>query len=258
MKEPNFFSRHYDRGMAYYEQFFPPRSPDRIRMDASTSYTFPHFPEALPRLAKASPDALVVYVVRDPLERAYSHYRHNRHYFEVEKAETFGAGLRASPVFLGASDFEHWLGKLHELFGSERVLAVPFDMLTTDIAEVATVICDRLGLESEWSQDASSKAEAYQNNVVTFRNSFFRTISDRVRQSSIYGPIRRAIGPQRIRRLRDLMTKQVTPPTLDEALGTCDPEQLDEVHALADRARRAVTAKLSAQDELLGLNWANR
>ena len=55
VKEPNFYSRYLDKGEAWYDDLFPPRAPGHLRLDASVSYTFPHFPDALAALAKASP-----------------------------------------------------------------------------------------------------------------------------------------------------------------------------------------------------------
>ena len=62
VKEPNFFSREYGRGHEWYESLYEPRREGVYRLDASTSTTFPQFPEALSRLAAAAADAFVVRV----------------------------------------------------------------------------------------------------------------------------------------------------------------------------------------------------
>lgn len=256
VKEPNFFSRHYDRGFDWYAEHFAAPRPGVVRMDASTTYTFPQFPDALPRLAKADPN-LVVYVVRDPLERAYSHYRHNRHYFEIEDADDFGAAVRDNPLFLGTSDFTHWLSKLHELFDDDRVLVAPFDLISEDCAYVASTICGKLGLDP-WINQSQDNATAHKNNVVSFRNGALRVISDKMRQSSVYPAVRKTIGPARIRKIRSMLTKEIPAPTLEEALAGCDASLRDELAAFSQATRAAVDAELAAQDERLGLDWRSR
>ena len=76
-KEPQFFTTRWARGIGWYESLFA-RAGDAIaRGDASTSYTdYPRKPEAAERMATVTPDALLVYVVRDPIQRMRSHYRH--------------------------------------------------------------------------------------------------------------------------------------------------------------------------------------
>jgi hypothetical protein len=76
-KEPQFFTTRWDRGLAWYEGLFDPAGDALARGDASTSYTdFPRKPEAPQRMAEVVPDIKLVYVVRDPVARMRSHYRH--------------------------------------------------------------------------------------------------------------------------------------------------------------------------------------
>jgi len=88
-KEPDFFTRHFDKGLDWYKQCFS--SLDEILIDASTSYTSRPLPEinendkvngenplvGVPeRMHQCSPDAKLIYIVRDPVKRAYSGYWH--------------------------------------------------------------------------------------------------------------------------------------------------------------------------------------
>ena len=51
VKEPNYYSREFERGRSWYDGLYAPSTPGMYRLDASTSLTFPQFPEALGRLA---------------------------------------------------------------------------------------------------------------------------------------------------------------------------------------------------------------
>jgi Sulfotransferase domain len=73
-KEVSFFDRHWWRGEAWYRGQFPLRSGRRLVGEASPSYLF--HPLAPERVRSLVPDAKLVALVRDPVDRAYSHYQH--------------------------------------------------------------------------------------------------------------------------------------------------------------------------------------
>ena len=78
-KEPGFFSRdeRYARGLDWYRELFTDAQPEQLCGEASTCYSrWPHFENAAPRIAADVPGAKLLYITRDPVERAYSHYRH--------------------------------------------------------------------------------------------------------------------------------------------------------------------------------------
>jgi hypothetical protein len=82
-KELRFFDLNYHRGMAWYRSRFPLRLyRDLMRSrgvglvvgEASPDYLFhPHAPR---RVREALPEVKLIVLLRDPIERAYSHYWH--------------------------------------------------------------------------------------------------------------------------------------------------------------------------------------
>src|SRR5262245_31904466 len=73
-KEVSFFDRHWWRGERWYRGQFPLRSRERIVGEASPSYLF--HPLAPERARAVVPDARLLAVLRDPVDRAYSQYQH--------------------------------------------------------------------------------------------------------------------------------------------------------------------------------------
>jgi hypothetical protein len=81
-KELHFFDEHYARGLDWYRMFFPlaaqrtvarTRGRDLIAGEATPYYLFhPAVPE---RVAASLPDVRLIALLRDPIERAYSHYQ---------------------------------------------------------------------------------------------------------------------------------------------------------------------------------------
>ncbi len=72
-KEVSYFDRHYARGRAWYRGNFPVRDGGLVG-EASPSYLF--HPLAPERAAALVPGARLIAILRDPVERAYSHYQH--------------------------------------------------------------------------------------------------------------------------------------------------------------------------------------
>src|SRR5258706_1394558 len=78
-KEPGFFSwdDKYSRGWNWYEALFSDAEGKLAIGEASTFYTKQMlFPEASHRIARHLPDAKLIYVVRNPIVRIESHWRH--------------------------------------------------------------------------------------------------------------------------------------------------------------------------------------
>lgn len=254
VKEPNYFSRHLERGEQWYDGLFEPRTNGLLRMDASMSYTFPQFPEALARLAETSPAPTLLYAVREPTARALSHYQLNSDYFRREKAADFGAALRSNPVYAGAGDYQRWLAALAEHFPASQRLVIPFRLITTESMDVATVICRMLGIEP--LDTGVLRDDTHRNDVVAMRYTSMLKVRQFVKQSGAYPMVRRTLGADRLRRARAMLTRPVVRQPLEEALQTCTDAQLAELDSLYTRAQGAVALALEEQDAAHGLSWS--
>ena len=76
-KEPEFFARDdlYGAGLESYAALFADARPGQVTGEASTLYSLsPFFPEAPARIKAHVPDAKLIYILREPVSRAYSFY----------------------------------------------------------------------------------------------------------------------------------------------------------------------------------------
>lgn len=95
-KELHFFDRHFDRGLDWYaEQFTPGR---RHQHSGETTPSYMYKEGARKRLIATLPDARIVMILRNPADRAYSHYWHDVRRLEQERRsqpvpDTFEAAL---------------------------------------------------------------------------------------------------------------------------------------------------------------------
>ena len=77
-KEVHYYDFQYQRGKKWYRSFFPVRSKDKDMLygEASPYYFFhPLVPE---RIYKDNPNIKLILLLRDPADRAYSHYQMER------------------------------------------------------------------------------------------------------------------------------------------------------------------------------------
>lgn len=76
-KEPEFFARddHYGQGIESYATLFEDAAPHQIAGEASTLYSLaPFFGQTAARISQHVPQAKLIYVLREPVGRAYSFY----------------------------------------------------------------------------------------------------------------------------------------------------------------------------------------
>jgi hypothetical protein len=88
IKEPHYFSEYYDRGASYYNtiadylRLFSACPEGALAGDASTSYLYSV--TAAERIRELNPQAKIMAVLRNPVDRAYSFYWYNRRNFVEE------------------------------------------------------------------------------------------------------------------------------------------------------------------------------
>jgi Sulfotransferase domain len=73
-KEVSFFDRHWTKGEAWYRGQLPLHGEGKLVGEASPSYVF--HPLAPARVHSLVPDVRLVVLLREPGDRAYSHYQH--------------------------------------------------------------------------------------------------------------------------------------------------------------------------------------
>lgn len=77
-KEVHYFDLYFDRGLNWYQAHFP-RSGSLARTGSKTGETSPYYlfhPEAPRRAARQLAGARIIAILRDPVDRTYSHYWH--------------------------------------------------------------------------------------------------------------------------------------------------------------------------------------
>ncbi|MFP3938691.1 MAG: sulfotransferase [Thermoanaerobaculia bacterium] len=76
-KEPHYFSERWSRGERWYASLFPASPKEALTFEASQSYSHPDLAnEVAARIRKTLPEVRLIFVLRHPVARARSEYRH--------------------------------------------------------------------------------------------------------------------------------------------------------------------------------------
>lgn len=115
-----------DKGLRTYTGLFTTALPDQLCGEASTTYTRePRYTGAAARaLQICGPGLKLIYVVRDPFERAVSHYRYA--FLRGRTKAGPEAELLGNPEYAQVSDYARQLAPWRETFGDEAILIVNF------------------------------------------------------------------------------------------------------------------------------------
>ena len=151
LKEPQFFSRDdvFALGSAWYDGLFTNARPDQICGEASTCYSrsaaYPHCAE---RIWNHAPQAKLIYLLRHPVDRAYSHYAHRmkERFRQGRAAVTFRHFLEEDKEALDAGLYLKQIERYLEYFPATQLRCVLFDEFVSDPAGTLFEIQDFLGL----------------------------------------------------------------------------------------------------------------
>jgi len=191
-KEPQFFSLDtvFDRGFDWYRSLFA-EAGARTCGDASTCYSrAPHFGDVAKRIYAALPDARLVYLVRHPVDRAYSHYRHEAQARMVAGAlpvPSFEEMLEESREIADASDYWMQLEQYRVYYPPEQIHILRLEDLLVRPGEVLGDLQHFLGVR-RLSEDSAppKRSNAFGDKIA--RNEMHSIVSA-VRQSSWLGSV---------------------------------------------------------------------
>ena len=166
-KEIHYFSMYPTRGLDWYRDQFPDRPDSVLSIDASPTYfdvaTMPTIPAYI---KTAVPDARIILIVRDPVDRAISHFQHLRQVSHKELLTGIDANeflsrplercytqKEPSDSLLGLvldfSLYDDKFGNYVNVFGREAILVLQNAALRQDAENTMRQVFSHCGLE--WS-----------------------------------------------------------------------------------------------------------
>jgi hypothetical protein len=122
----HYFDTHYHCGEGWYERFFNSCKQWQVRGDTTVSYA--RSEQAMRRIAQTNVDAKIILSLRNPIERAFSHYWHEK---KKEKIQfDFNECLNNYDLYTDWVEtglYSHHIAKLKSLFSPEQIKIVIVD-----------------------------------------------------------------------------------------------------------------------------------
>lgn len=159
-KELHFFDGRdgkWEKGLQWYAEKFSECGLDMICGEATPDYLF--HDDACGRIAATIPEAKLVIILRDPVERAWSHYWHNVRRgretlsfrdaldAEPERMRSKDVDVRAHFSYASRGHYVESLKRYEDAFGRESLHVVFLEDVKTSRREVIDNLCRHLGLE---------------------------------------------------------------------------------------------------------------
>ena len=150
-KELNFFieERNWPRGLDWYRGHFDPEA--RVRGEASPNYSaFPQHQGVPERMHSVVPDARLIYMIRDPLERIAAHWVHN--YAKRREKGTLAETLtHPNTSYVNRSKYAMQLERFLAFYPRERVLVFQQSELRHQRMETLRRIFAFIGVDPDFT-----------------------------------------------------------------------------------------------------------
>ncbi len=153
-KEPDFFAieSHYARGMDWYTSLFSDAEPHQICGEASTTYSrLQKYPKSLERIVATLPNIKLIYIMRQPIDGAYSFYIHRlkgaRYHPELAVSDTFEETIKQQNEFLDNGYYIDCIEKYLGFFARESCLFLLMEDLIKKPGETLNNIFSFIGVD---------------------------------------------------------------------------------------------------------------
>ncbi len=204
-KELNFFvaEMNWRRGRAWYESHFIGDTP--LRGESSTRYSMCHRYAGVPaRMHDLLPDAKLIYMVRDPVRRLISAWRHNVD--DRKESRDFEAVLAAPDRdrYLNTGLYHAQLQAYLAHYDAGAIRVVCFEDLVADPRPVMRGLFAFLGVDPDYSDPRWGEV--------------FNASDDKRRETAAGRAVRALVGRRRLRRtawLRETFTRPIPKPVFD-------------------------------------------
>ena len=134
-----------DEGLATYKRKFS--AEFKLLGEASTAYTkWPDYEAASRARSVLGPDIKIIYIVRNPIERMISHYKHE--FGMGREKRTLSQALSQDDKYRNYSRYSWQLEKWKEHFPKERIMTIYFEEYTRGRQCGLDKVCEFLDVDS--------------------------------------------------------------------------------------------------------------
>lgn len=221
-KETDFFLERNDKDLSWYENCF--ESEANVYGEVCTNYSkYPTFSGVVEKMYNLLPDIKLLYVVRDPIERAISHYVH-KWASRTEHGSIDDAFLPVDESwYLTVSRYYMQISRYLKYYDRDNIRIIESERLRTERGDVLGEIFDFIGVDAD--VDSSRFDEEYHRSAEKQRPMRAAASLSNSRIGRTLKKIEKRVVPGFLRRqARRLLSERVEKPKPSEAV-------LDEARA---------------------------
>lgn len=179
IKETDFFltDRNFSKGLDWYKSLF---KGSGLAYEASPNYTKRDtFPGVPARMYSILPEARLIYVLRDPIDRAISHYIHN--YAHGRESRLFKEVIRDfQSNYMLTSKYYYQIQAFLEHYPDKQILLIESEQLRKNTSAALCDIFKFLGLSLEFDTDHLKK-KYHESSTKIRRSSLERMLKSRTK-----------------------------------------------------------------------------
>ena len=179
-KEIHFFDKNYHRGKRYYRSFFPKSDLGMLTGEASVNYFYSD--KAKSRIERDLPNVKLILLLRNPADRAYSHFQMNRKDM-IEKS--FDQHIASNSLefkkynYLEKGMYSKYISLWEEYLNDERLLIIKSEELFSDERKVMQNVFNFLGMPQETLVISPKKNSGnYEDISIQTRNKLMSFYND--------------------------------------------------------------------------------
>lgn len=152
-KEINFFTDGWHQGTEWYERYFDAHDGETAIGEASVSYTATGEVSVAERIASVLPDIRLIYLLRNPVERVWSHYVFMNRSIDGDE-RTFDEVGRGH---IESSRYAEWIRRYLEHFERDQILVLTYEELTSKPEELLPTVFRFIGVEPSFQPEVMTK-----------------------------------------------------------------------------------------------------
>ncbi len=240
-KEPAWFAGgNSGRDLAWYLDGFAGATGEAYVGESSTDYTkAPRLGGVAAKIKAFAPDARILYIMRDPLARAVSHY-----WWEVEysaEGRSFPDAMKASREIADVGNYAMQIAPYIDAFGRGRVHALTMEELTAAPADAMRAIFGFLGLPSAEIGDDALAHDNRGKSTVPRVSGPFSKLKGTPLWAAAKAVMPAALRKQAMSALARPVERTIPPAELSEGARLIRPRMIEETAALSRLLGREFT-----------------
>lgn len=154
-KETLYFETEYHRGPQWYAKFFRKLTSSGISAVGEISNTYIFSALAAERIAASFPEVRIIATLRNPIDRAFSHFLFERRNGNV--GDSFDEAIERRPDLLSRGLYDVHLEPYFQHFPASQRLILIYDDMVDDIIGYSDQLFAFLGIESCLGQEILSR-----------------------------------------------------------------------------------------------------